>query len=69
MISAIIAAGGGIAMWSAGGVMEVDGPEAGMRLLRIGQWIVALAIAACGLVWVVHKSRGTPDAFVGGAGW
>jgi hypothetical protein len=69
VVCGFLAAGGVWAMWSAGNVMEAHGPEAGERVLRIGQWIVALAIAAWGLVAVIRRSPGTTDALIGWARW
>jgi hypothetical protein len=68
MVNGIIIAAGIWAMWSAGHVMETDGFEVGGLLLRVGQWTVALAIAACGLVAIVSSDRGTPAALGGWAG-
>jgi hypothetical protein len=68
MVNGFIIAAGVWAMWSAGHVMEIDGLEAGALLLRVGQWTVALGIAAWGLVAVVSSDRGTPAALVGWAG-
>jgi hypothetical protein len=69
MVSGFIVAGGGWAMWSAGDVMKADGPEAGERLLRVGQWVAALGVAAWGLLAVVRQRPGTPAALVGWTDW
>jgi hypothetical protein len=69
LVSGIVVAGGSWALWSAGGAMEADGPDVGQIFIVIGQWLVALGIAACGLVFVVRRNRGTTAAFVGPTAW
>jgi hypothetical protein len=69
IVSGFIIACGGLAMWFAGNVMEAHGLEAGGRLLRIGQWAVALGIAAWGLVAVFRRGPRTPAAVAGWKDW
>jgi hypothetical protein len=69
IVSGFLVAGGGWAMWSAGDVIDAAGLDAGERLLRIGQWAVALGIAVWGLVALVSRTPQTQSVHARWANW